>query len=169
MICLGTGYHIFNGHRVIEKFPVNRLFKADGGTVVRVSLYDKRMPDDEAVVYVSKRCCRKKGGDDGEGTSVYDVMLIDDKYSLHYGQYDKRTNSRYFVDSGICVSPEELCDIAEKTIQREARHKRKGYIRGTIDFKYCVKRKYADEESISGVIENTISELSTTCRSGGFH
>lgn len=156
---VGAGYHMFNGHYVIEKYPVNRLFKVRERTVVRISLYDKRMPGNEASVYVAKRCCRKKGGEDYKGTSVYNIMLIDDRYLLYYTQFDKHTNSQYFVRSGVYVSPEELCALAEKTAQREARQRHKGHVKDTIDYKYCSKLKYASEETLQGFIENTVNKM----------
>lgn len=117
-----------NGHVVIDKYPMNRLFITSGGVTVRVSLDYDRAPNGKADVYLHKNCCSKTGGT-SQYKAVYDIILIDGQYPLYYDEIDYETGSCRMVDTGIRLTPEQFYDMADATKKHEAKIKDKTYTR----------------------------------------
>lgn len=129
-----------NGHIVIEKYPMNRLFMTHGGVTLRVSLDYDKAPNGKADVYLHKNCCSKSGG--MGYSSVYNIILIDEKYPLYYDEIDYETGAYRMVDTGIRLTPEQFADMAAETRHKELANTNKTYTRDMITEEDVNNQKY---------------------------
>lgn len=135
-------YPRHNGHVVIEKYPVQRLFLTSGDATVRLSIDYDRSPSGKADVYMHKKCCRLSGGNGSEEKALYDVILIEDQYTLCYDEVDLENGRINVIELPEKVTPEQIYDAAVATRDRVLKDKNRPYTKDMIFEKYVHEQKY---------------------------
>jgi hypothetical protein len=103
----------YNGHPILTDMPAPRLFKTGNEEAVRISLKYDKSPIGTADIYVHKNCVSHSNGDYIDAT--YNVLLIDDAYTLYYPMKNKDTGLLELRASDIEFSVEDICEMAEHT------------------------------------------------------
>lgn len=105
----------YNGHPILTDMPAPRLFKTGNEEAVRISLKYDKSPIGTADIYVHKNCVTHTHGDYIDAT--YNVLLIDDSYTLYYPMKNKDTGLLELKASEFPFSVEDICKMAERTKQ----------------------------------------------------
>ena len=144
-----NAYPRHNGHVVIDQYPVQRLFLTGGDATVRLSIDCDKSPSGKADVYMHKKCCRRNGGKN-DSEALFDVILIENEYTLKYDEIDYEAGRIYVRD--LCkITPEQLYDAAMITKKRELANKNRPYTRDMINMEYVEAEKYP--MSIDGIFK----------------
>lgn len=104
-----------------------------GGVTVCISLDNDRSTTGRSEAYVHKKCCQRVSSENG--MNCYDILLLDNEYSLYYTNKDASKSS-------IKISPETLCDMAQRTKAKEIKNKNRETPAFAITNKYCNEEKF---------------------------
>lgn len=103
----------YNGHPILTNMPAPRLFKTGNEEAVRISLKYDKSPIGTADIYVHKNCVTYNEGEYIDAT--YNVLLMDNAYSLYYPMKNKDTGLLELQASDTEFSVEDIYKLAEYT------------------------------------------------------